>query len=116
MRKRIWIPCIVLLAICLLLLLRHSTKHEIDTSSFTGVILTNQKAVKLANQAIQSEASHNPQSPRASNAVTIPPRPSGIERSNEIYQQMTAEWQAHIEFYGKVVDENTNPVAGASVQ
>ena len=30
-------------------------------------------------------------------------------------QRVLAHWQRPIDFYGKVVDENTNPVAGASI-
>src|ERR1041384_7147579 len=36
--------------------------------------------------------------------------------SNAALQRLLGEWQAPIEFYGKVVDESNSPVAGASVR
>lgn len=35
--------------------------------------------------------------------------------SNAVNQRVLTLWQAPIEFYGKVVDENSNPVAGATI-
>jgi hypothetical protein len=37
------------------------------------------------------------------------------EGSNAFQQRVLAHWQRPIDFYGKVVDENTNPVEGASI-
>jgi hypothetical protein len=113
MRKQIWIPCVIVLAICAWFLLRQSTKQE--TNASTGAIITNQPSVGLRNQPKQSEASAKPQSPETTNATKIHPRPTQAEISN-LQQQALAEWQKPIEFYGKVVDERTNPVAGASVK
>jgi hypothetical protein len=38
------------------------------------------------------------------------------EAKNERRKQFMADWQKPIEFYGQVVDENTNPVEGATIQ
>jgi hypothetical protein len=36
--------------------------------------------------------------------------------TNEISRQVEADWQKPIEFYGKVLDENSNAIAGASIR
>jgi hypothetical protein len=41
---------------------------------------------------------------------------STSEASNDLMQSLVTEWQAPIDFYGKVVDENTNPIQGVSAQ
>lgn len=43
------------------------------------------------------------------------PQPTFSDRSNAYHQAVLADWQRPIEFYGKVVDETSNAIAGASV-
>ena len=43
-----------------------------------------------------------------------PQQPAGMD-SNTFHQLALAEWQVAMEFYGKVVDENSNAIAGANV-
>jgi len=43
------------------------------------------------------------------------PKIPSLEQSNAAYQKIIANWQAPIEFYGKVIDENSNAVVGANV-
>ena len=117
MRKSIWITCAVILAICAWLLLHRSIKQEKNVSSSAGVMPTNQPSAEVANQPKPSEAPAKPPNPQASIAGTVSPRPAGgIELSNWLFRQMQADWQKPIEFYGRVLDENTNPVAGAGIR
>ncbi|MDW7979560.1 MAG: carboxypeptidase-like regulatory domain-containing protein [Verrucomicrobiales bacterium] len=46
---------------------------------------------------------------------SIPVPRVSAETSNRLYQEFLAEWQAPIDFYGKVVDENGKPVPGARI-
>ena len=117
MRKSIWIICIVILVICAWLLLHHNTKQEPNTASIGRAMPTNQPAAELVNQFKQSKVPAKSQTPQESIAGTVPPRPAGgIELSNWLTEQMQADWQKPIVFYGKVVDENSNRVAGASIR
>ncbi len=118
MRKSIWITCAVVLAICAWLLNHRSTKPgdehfvlcrgDADEPTVSGI---------CESIPAPSEAPAKHQSPQASIADTVPPRPAGgIELSNWISRQMQADWQKPIEFYGRVLDENSNGVAGANIR
>jgi hypothetical protein len=55
--------------------------------------------------------------PRASaSSASVPNQPAQQDATKAYEQAALAEWQTPIEFYGKVVDENTNAVAGANVR
>ena len=111
MRKQIWTTCIIVLAVCLWLLL-HQTAPIISSSTEARTSLTNKQAA--------SQQSIPPKNMTESQTANIPPsaethhRPTLAEITN-LQQRILEDWQAPIEFFGKVVDENTNPVAGASV-
>lgn len=116
MRKQIWIPCVVVLAICLLLILK-VTQHKPSEA------LTNQ-----VGQSPQPKIVENTQTagvPSQPETTSIPKPPPALvaeakslstpEGSNAFQQRVLANWQRPIDFYGIVMDENTNPVAGANV-
>jgi hypothetical protein len=110
MRKQILIPCAIVLAICLAFLLFRATQHQKTTSSEQIESPTNQ----TQSQPQQSKAVEKIEVSTAPNPGKIPPRPTQTEISN-LQEQVLASWQRPIEFYGKVVDENTNPVAEANI-
>ena len=60
-------------------------------------------------------SAHSP-SEAIPNTGSGPSRLSATEWSNAYNRQMEADWQHPIDFYGKVVDEKTNPVEGASIR
>ena len=104
----IWIICIAVLVACLLLALFRPRQHQNSTEPPQIVTPTNQ----LTQQA-QSQA---PAVPPTSNIVqTAPLPPSATTFAKARALAKLASWQAPIEFYGKVVDENNNPVAGATI-
>lgn len=113
MRKRIWISGSVALAILLLLIF--ASRHRRETGSKSSVVAdsttTTLKTRRTAESTPQIQA-HEPSSP---NTITRSPQ-SAIDISNKLYQQEEADWRKPIEFYGKVVDENNNPIVGAHVQ
>ena len=113
MRKRIWIPCVIALVVGLLLLLLKSAQHQKTALPEKGNVLTNQPESQPNQQKVLKQ--EQPQDARISYPVEPHHRPTLTEISN-LQQQALAEWQKPIEFYGKVVDERTNPVAGASIK
>jgi len=110
MRKQIWIPLVVVLVVCLLLLLK-TTKHQHVTLPVQNVVPT--------NQSEQPTTVENHQGPDTSKATTVPPvaiTPKAVPGESSVTNsQLLADWQAPIEFYGRVIDENSNPVAGANI-
>jgi hypothetical protein len=116
MKTRILIFCGIVLAVCLCLLLWRASVQPKAKSPEVQAPLTNQPMV--------SQPSPPPTEVAAAENSTSAPSPdfavgavnrNSSEESNRMQQRVLARWQGRIEFYGKVVDENTNPVAGATV-
>ena len=114
MRKSIWIPCIIILAFCLLLLFLHWPKkqNDVDTNA-ASVVSTDQEVTNhlppknVLNNSNQSNAI----------APAIPQHgPTSRPITNSFFEQITPQWQVPIEFYGRVVDQSNNPVVGANIQ
>ena len=114
MRTRILLFCGIMLALCLWLLLHRTTKQTISDSREVQTMLTNQAA-----RTEQAKAVENRQAPNTSKTTTTPPIavPHTLTPgdSNAMAAEWLARWQVPIDFYGKVVDENTNQVAGAKI-
>jgi hypothetical protein len=113
MRKRVWIPLVVVLAVCVLLLLK--------TNQYRRGAPPEPRA-GLTDQPIRPEQPADVDNRRVTNTsgaagvAQAAAAPKGTAGESGITNlQALAEWQAPIEFYGKVVDENTNAVAGASI-
>jgi hypothetical protein len=82
----------------------------------------NEEAVS-ATGSVRQNPEHEPASPaprQAQERRAPSPQPAvsldATNAMNAYEQAVLAEWQAPIEFYGKVVDESSNAVAGASVR
>jgi hypothetical protein len=116
MRKSITVICIAVLLICVWLLLYRKTENVKKTVTEEQPAITNQG---VANQAVAArtatESSNIPKSPKALLPEEKAKFPTSLEGSNALQQEILRDWQRPIDFYGKVVDEGTNPVAGASV-
>ena len=111
MRKRIWIPLVVILGICLLLLVKLKQPRQ------TALPERSQASTNQPSQPEQSKTVENFKPPTAPMTTAVPPSaepPASKLSSNAVWERTLARWQAPIEFYGKVVDENTNPVADAT--
>jgi len=120
MRKRIWITCTVVLAGCLLLLLFKATRQQ-ETALPEGREAKTNRQYSLS-QAIQSqtvEPAQNTNAPtRSSDLIAEMENRRTLSESNELRARQAravAHWQAPIEFYGKVVDENSNAVSGVNI-
>jgi hypothetical protein len=113
MKKRIWIPLVVVLAVCLLLLFRTKQPQPSATPQ-PSEALTNQPS----NPEPAKAAENRPVSNTARTTV-VPPvvvaTATHVPSSNGEAAAILAAWQAPIEFYGKVVDENSNAIAGVNI-
>jgi hypothetical protein len=118
MRKSIGILLAAVLAVCILLILLRLTDRQKTASSEPRETLTNQSSQPDQSQTVGKQQTTNA-AITATTAATAPPSAVGTiatqANSNAVEAQVLTYWQAPIEFHGKVVDENTNPVAGAKV-
>ena len=117
MKTRIFAICSIATAIiCLLLYLLHNSRPEANPLPQAVVTLTNRQ---LVEQPAQPQAVENQQTLNTAKTTTVPPTAVASaelsSESNGIDSRLLARWQVPIEFYGKVVDENTNPVAGVNI-
>ena len=117
MKTRIFIACSVTLAIiCLLFYLRHNSKPETNSLPQADVTLTNRQ---LVGQPPQPQIVGHHQITNASQLPPLPPSATplaqALAKTNPVAAIRLALWQVPIEFYGKVVDENSNAVVGAQV-
>ncbi len=115
MRKRIWILCVlVIAAIFLLLWLRHAAKRETPVQA--EAMLANQQPT---NQPEHPKVVEHHQITNVSPILSLPasasPLARAVSKTNLIEAQLLAAWQAPIDFYGKVIDENSNVVAGVNI-
>ncbi len=113
MRNQIWIPACVVLVVCLALVLAKLFKQVPPTASEIQATAINQP--ERPQPSAQSETTLSPGNPKQASLAAQMAGLSPAEASNVLVQRELAIWQAPIEFYGKVVDENSNPVEGASV-
>jgi len=114
MRKRIWITCIVILAVCIVLLLFNTTQHQKTSLTEQGQTPTNQPNQQEQTKAVKALQTLNSSKTAAVPPVTVAPS-APVAGSNAADPRVLAEWQVPIEFYGKVVDEKSNEVAGAKI-
>ena len=113
MRKSILIISVALLAICLWLLLHQRTGSPSNVNVQTvAAVTTNQNSVAAPKSAVQTPA---PSAPAPIAVAAVTPTPAS-NATNAINPTIAEAWQKPIDFYGKVVDENTNPLAGVSVE
>lgn len=107
MRKRIWIPLVIVLAVCLLLLFR--TKQPQPSEA-----LTNQPSNPEPAKAAENRPASNTARTTAVPPVVVAPA-AHVPATNGEAAAILAAWQTPIEFYGKVIDEKSNAVAGAQI-
>jgi hypothetical protein len=117
MRPRILIFCGLVLAVCLWFLLRRAPEQQPKTEA-------PEAQAPLTNRPLASQPSPPPAKVAAAQNLTSGPPPAfaadavrrgSTEGIKDMQQRALADWQRPIEFYGKVVDEDTNPVADASI-
>jgi len=114
MRTSIKIFCAsVIAAICLLVWFSHTTKPQANTSPQSENTLTNQPTRSEPPKAVENRQTSNVARTTTAPSVAIS-RHATRRDTNAMVAQALAVWQGSIEFYGKVVDENSNAVAGAT--
>jgi len=109
MRKRIWVPLVVVLAVCLLLLLK-TKQHQQSGTSQSSEALTSQPGYPESAKVAASNTA------RITAVPSIAPAPTAnAPVTNGEAAAILAAWQTPIEFYGKAIDEKSNAVAGAQI-
>jgi hypothetical protein len=112
--NQIFLFCALVLGFCVYLLMHRPIKQEAVESFHTNLVssalaVAQGQTAKGVNNATASTP------PITGAPISMPPHDRSVEVSN-YNQQLLTEWQAPINFYGKVVDESNNPVSGAGVQ
>lgn len=113
MRKQIWIPLVVVLAACLLMLFRTKQPQRSATPQ-PGEALTNQPSNPEPTKAAENRPASKTARTTAVPPVVVVPAVH-VEASNGEAATILAAWQTPIEFYGKVIDEKSNAVGGAQI-
>lgn len=108
MKKTVLIFCAAILIVCIWQLLHRRTREIANETSSTN----------SASQVQQNSIA--PNSVNSSSSATVPRINAStpltdVEKSNIFRQEVLAKWQGSINFYGKVIDEDSNPVEGASI-
>ena len=111
MRKSILIVCLLILCFCIWLLSRHPEQKK---SAIAPDLTDTDQPSQLSNTAAKPNLV-NPVQPALSNLNNSHLALSEIEKSNIIAQQTLELWQGPINFYGKVEDESSNQIAGATI-
>jgi hypothetical protein len=114
MRKSLLIICGLVLAVCFWLLLRKPLSQLEVKQAEIEQTATNQTVVLKGPQAGQASAERNPIKSQSQRDGKDFFRALGIDTNSRtpIAEQML---QKPIDFYGKVIDENSNAVSGASI-
>lgn len=116
MRKRVWITAIVVSVVCLMLLLLRRPQRQRTVLPEQGEAPTDQLSPSRAVQLQAVESAKNTSARTLSaDLMTEMARRRTLEATNKIQERALARWQAPINFYGKVVDENSNAVAEADI-
>ncbi len=114
MRKQVWIFCVVILVVCLLLILFRPAQHQNVIMPEPSVTPTNPPSQTAEVKSVEHQQATNIQK-----VLTLPPNATPLAKAiagtNPLVARELALWQAPIEFYGKVVDEDSNAVVGAQV-
>lgn len=112
MRKGILISGAVVLAICLWLLLHRKAEipNSVTPQTSTSTAQTNTERQSQAKEsAVAAVSTTAPQEPVGG------PSTSTSNSTNGLNPTVSEIWQKPINFYGKVVDENNNPISDATV-
>ncbi len=113
MRTRILLFCGIVFAICLWFLL-HRPLTQKQVPPRTETIHTNQQLSSYSAQPSILEKRQTTNAPVDTSGSL--PKKVPWPTAEVFSKQALAPWHTPIEFYGKVIDQNSNPVEGASIQ
>jgi len=106
-------PCLIALAVCVVLLIK-ATQHQKTALFKIDGVLTN-----LSGQAKQPRNTEHSQTTNTSQLQSLPPSATPLANvlaeTNPIAAKRLSLWQAPIDFYGKVIDENSNAISGVKI-
>lgn len=116
MKRSTFLICAVLLAACFFLW--HLHRHQPKQAALPGADespKSESPGVVHEDGGTRQQGARHQGAPE--NAVIVSRSvPPVLTDSNAALQQMLAQWQAPIDFYGKVLDENSNTVTGATIR
>jgi hypothetical protein len=113
MRKSVWIICFIAAALCVLLIM---SKRYQRTDAPQEVTISSNEQNQTAPQPAEQRVVAQPAIPVAPlNIVSAVSPVVPVADSNTVDPRVLAAWQASITFYGKVIDENSNPVSGVKI-
>lgn len=115
MRKKILIPCLIVLAICLLLVFLKTKQQSGTVVPMAESPLTNQPVQAQKSRVVEQHQATNFSQIMSALAPNPSPQAQALAKTNPMAGLLLASWQSPIEFYGRVVDESNNPVIGASI-
>jgi hypothetical protein len=111
MRKSFLIICGLVLAVCVWLLLHRRAEAPVSTGTPTmSAAATNQNPATTSEPVMPATVQNAPAHAAATSHT------SATNAPNAVLPTAAELLQKPIDFYGKVVDENTNPVEGASIE
>jgi hypothetical protein len=116
-RKGVWAICFAVLVLCALLLMLGRRPHQSSIHPSDLAVVNSDSSVR-SNQPDHPETLESPLPQSASIVTVVPPvvvSQSVAAMNSNALPQVLATWQAPIEFYGKVIDENNTPLAGARI-
>src|SRR5271170_36523 len=108
-KNYIFISILILIGITLIVRLHLQTKTNVNSSATSSNKLTLRETT-LAS----TKAKTKPQSKAAVDSKSITPDNAVMEYLKKIDADPEYDWKQSINFYGRVVDENNNPIAGAN--
>ena len=116
MRTRVIIFCGIVLAACMWLLLRRTPEQPKTESTEVQTPLTNQPSPVIKQPQTSASIPNSASVPKTGMELYSQIRSNLLspERKARL-EQFQEAWRTPIKFYGKVVDENTNPVAGVHI-
>jgi hypothetical protein len=111
-RKSFCILFIAILAVCVLLFLVKKRRQGVPLLPTTIAATNYLSNIIPPSQVAQPTTIHIPPREVITNIVNVETSPG---KTNPINSYLLSNWQGSINFYGKVIDENSNPVDKANV-
>src|ERR1700722_4207566 len=116
MRKPVIIICLVVLGFCVWLLLhRKASTIKAPTAEVQTVTTNSPEAHQTLLTKETNDGSATGQPSEGDMAAAKAKTLTTPQGSNALQQRILSDWQRPIDFYGKVVDENTNAIEGANI-
>ena len=109
-RKRLFFGLLLLILLCFVIFYPNSDEHPNPNAPFSNKPTRDQE-----NRSVETPSISFNDLKHTNNEVEISGA-SRLEREQQLQQRAEANWKMPISFYGKVVDEDGNPISDANVE